>query len=128
MQPFGPALAANDHLGGVLGDNGMAEPLHAEIGTEKHHLVASVAQPLGGVTGTIGIEPAHHDTTSVHALSVTPRREPPHTQTPREAAQASLQGPGNRADNPYSPALHFDVTRESPRLDEFLPAPRRFPA
>jgi hypothetical protein len=59
---------------------------------------------------------------------VTPRRETTHIHTRSEAAQASLQDPVNPADSPYSPALHFDVTRESHRLDEFLPAPWRFPA
>jgi len=128
MQPFGHALVADDHLGGVLGDHGMAEPLHTEVGTEQHHLVASVAQPLSGVMGAIGVEPAHHDSPSVHAHSVTPRRETPHIHTPSEAAQTSRQERVNLADSPDSPALHFDVTRESLRLDEFLPAPRRFPA
>jgi hypothetical protein len=59
---------------------------------------------------------------------VTPRSEATHIQLPSEAAQTSLQDPVNLANSRYSPALHFDVTRESLRLDEFLPAPRRFPA
>jgi hypothetical protein len=59
---------------------------------------------------------------------VTTWRETPHTWTPAEVAQASLQDPAHTVISPHPPAQHFDVTRESPRLDEFLPQSRRFPA
>jgi hypothetical protein len=78
--------------------------------------------------GAIGIEATHHDAPSGHAHSVTPWRETTHTWTPPEVAQTLLQDPAHPVISPHSPARHFDVTRESPRLDEFLPQSRRFPA
>ncbi len=127
MQSLGLALPADHRLRGVLGDNGTADLVHVEVGTEQDDLVSTVAQPARGVARAIGIEPAHHDATSGHAHSVTPRRESPHTWPP-EVARASLQDPAHPVISPHSPGLHFDVTRESPRLDEFVPPPRRFSA
>ena len=68
MQPFGLALAADDHLGGVLGDSGTAELFHVEVGVQQDDLVSPVAQPPSGVAGAIGIEPTHH-----HAASSCPQ-------------------------------------------------------
>ena len=87
MQSIGLALAADDHLGGVLGDDGTAELVHVEVGTEQDDLVSPVAQPPGGVACAIGIEPTHHDAPSGHADSVTPRRESPHTDAARGVAR-----------------------------------------
>ena len=128
MQSIGLALTAHDHLGGVLGDDGTAELVHVEVGTEQDDLVSLVAQPPGSVARAIGIEPTHHDAPSGHAHSVAPRRESPHTQTPPELAQASLQDRARPVIRPHSPGLHFAVTRQSPRLVEFLLSTRRFPA
>ena len=116
MQAIGLPLAADDHFGGVLGDYGSAELIHVEVGAEQNDLVSPVAQPLGGVVRAFGVEPTHHDAPSGHAHSVTARRESPHT--------VPLRG----LISPHSPGRHFDVTRESPRLDEFLHSTRRFPA
>ena len=127
MQPLGLAVTPDHRLGGVLGDDRTADPVHVEVGTEQDDLVSPVAQPARGVACAIGIEPAHHDATSGHAHSVTPRSESPHTWPP-EVARASLEDPVHPVISPHSPGLHFDVTRESPRLDEFLPPPRRFSA
>jgi hypothetical protein len=54
--------------------------------------------------------------------------ESPHTWTLSYAAQDPSQEPAHAVISPHSPGLHFDVTHESLRLDEFLPASRRFPA
>jgi hypothetical protein len=59
---------------------------------------------------------------------VTLRREGPHIRTPREAPQRSLQDLVHPVISPHSWGRHFDVTRESPRLYEFLLSTRRFPA
>jgi hypothetical protein len=58
----------------------------------------------------------------------TPPRESTHARTPRNAAQTPLQVPVSPVIRSHSPGLHFDVTRESLRLDEFLHSTRRFPA
>jgi len=116
MQPIGLALAAHDHLGGVLGDDGTAELVHVEVGTEQDDLVSPVAQPPGGVACAISIEPTHHDAPSGHGHSVTRAGEHPDTVSLRAAVTPPL------------PRFKFDVTRESPRLDEFLHSTRRFPA
>ncbi len=116
MQAIGLALTADDHLGGVLGDDGVTELIQVEVGTEQNDLVSHVAHPPGGVTCEIGVEPTHHDTSSGHVLSVTPWGESPHTMALRGLNSPHVQG------------LHFDVTRESLRLDEFLHSTRRFPA
>jgi hypothetical protein len=128
MQPIGLTLVADDHLGGVLGDDGPAELIHVEVGAEQDDLVSPVAQPLGGVACAIGIEPTHHDTPSGHAHSVTPRRERPHTPTRAVVAQTSLHSSIKPVISPHSLGCHFDVTRESLRLIEFLLSTRRFPA
>jgi hypothetical protein len=128
MQPIGFALAADDHLGGVLGDDGTAEALHVEVGTEQDDLGSFVTQLTGSVARAIGIEPTHHDAPSSHGHSVTPRRERPHTRTPRKAAQPSRQDPVHPVISPHSWGSRFDVTRESLRLYEFLLSTRRFPA
>jgi len=128
MQAIGLTLAADDHLGGVLGNYRTAERINVEVGVQQDDLVSPVAQPPSGVAGAIGIEPTHHDAPSGHALSVTPWRESPHTWTPPSVAQTSLRGALHPAISPHSPGCHFDVTRESLRLDEFLLSIRRFPA
>ena len=128
MQAIGLVLTADDHLGGVLSNDGTAELVHVEVCTEQDDLVSRVAQPPGSVACSIGIEPTHHDAPSGHALSVTPRRESPHTWTPFTVAQTPLQDHAKSVISPHSPGRHFDVTRESLRLDEFLHSTRRFPA
>jgi hypothetical protein len=89
--------------------------------------VSAVAQPPCGVARAIGIEPTHHDAASDHAHSVPPR-ERPHTVTRPGLARTWLQASANPVISPHSSGRHFDVTRESPRLDEFLLSTRRFPA
>ena len=116
MQTIGLALAADDHLGGVLGDDGTAERVHVEVGTEQDDLVSPVAQPPGCVAGAISIEPTHHDAPSGHGHSVTCAGEHPHTVPLRAAVTPPLT------------RFRFDVTCESPRLYEFLLSTRRFPA
>ena len=116
MQPIGLTFVADDHLGGVLGDDGVAERVEVEVGTEQDDLGSPVAQPAGDVACAIGFEPTHHDAPLGHAHSVTPAREYPHTV------------PLRAADSPQSPGFKFDVTPDSPRLDEFLLPIRRFPA
>lgn len=128
MQPIGLAVAPDDHLGGVLGDDSTAEPLRIEVGTEQDDLGSFVTQPSGSVARTIGIEPTHHDASSGHGHSLTRRRERPHTRTPRDAAQVTLQDPVHPVISPHSWGCRFDVTRESLRLYEFLLSTRRFPA
>jgi hypothetical protein len=87
-----------------------------------------VAQLPRGVERTIGIEPSHHDAPSGHGHSVTPRRERPHTRTPRATSQSPLRDPVHPLISPHSWGSRFDVTRESHRLYEFLLSTRRFPA
>jgi len=128
MQPIGLTFAPDDHLGGVLGDDRTAEPLHVEVGTEQDDLGSPVAQFPGSVASAIGIEPTHHDAPSGHGHSVTPGRERPHIRTPRKAAQPSRQDPVHPVISPHSWGSRFDVTRESLRLYEFLLSTRRFPA
>ena len=128
MQAIGLVPAGYDHFGGVLGDDGTAELIHVEVGPEQHDLVSRVPQALGSDAGAIGIEATHHNAPPRHAHSVPPERETPHTRTPPEVAQASLQAPAHPVISPHSSAQHFDVTRESPRLDEFVPQTRRIPA
>ena len=116
MQPFGLALAADDHLGGVLGDDGPAELIRVEVGTEQDDLVSRVTQPPGGEARAIGIEPTHHDAPSGHTYSMASWREWPHSVPLRALI------------SPHSWGWHFDVTSNSHRLDEFLLSTRRFPA
>ncbi len=128
MQAIGLVPAGYDHCGGVLGDHGTAELIHVEVGTEQHDLVSRVTQTLGSIAGAIGIEATHHDAPPRHTHSVPPWRETPHTRTPPEVARASLQAPAHPVISTHSLAQHFDVTRSSPRLDEFVPQARRIPA
>src|SRR5687768_10434362 len=106
MQPIGLALVADDHLGGVFGDDGTAELADVEVGTEQDDLVSAVAQPPCGLARAIGIEPTHYDAASDHVHSVPPRRERPHTVTRPGLAQASLQAPANAVISPHSPGCH----------------------
>ena len=62
------------------------------------------------------------------AEAMTPVRESPHIWSRLSDAQTSVHDPAYPLISPHSPDCRFDVTRESPRLDEFLLSIRRFSA
>lgn len=112
MHAIGLALAADDHLGGVLGHDRTAQRVDIDT-VEQDHLGSVVTQPPSNPPRAIGVRTTHHDApSSRHAPSVA----------------GPSQGQEIPVISPHSPDIHFDVTRESPRLDEFLLPTRRFSA